>query len=244
MLIALNWKSYVQTKKEAKALSALLVRKVGRSKHQYVVCPPAPFAHLITTRKNIFLGAQDVSLQKAGAHTGEITAEVLAEAKVEYVIVGHSERRAAGESEETVAAKTVRVLSQGMTPIVCVGESSRDSSLDYLSVLRAQVSSVLFAVPEVKRGAVVFAYEPLWAINNGDQAMKSEELYETIAYIRKIILEHTSDAKAKKAILLYGGSVEHSNITYLMQEGGVNGFLIGHASADSKKLAALIEAVG
>ncbi len=160
-----------------------------------------------------------------------------------YAIIGHSEKRSSGDTDAVVVQKVIRALAKGLIPIVCVGEEERDEKLHYLDTLREQVSNVLSGVPEVKRKSIIFAYEPLWAINKGDHAITAEDLYETITYIRKVVMEHTNTASANKTRILYGGSVEVTNVAYLAKDGGVNGFLIGHASADSKKLTALMGAL-
>jgi len=244
MLIILNWKSYIEDKASATRLYKKSADLARRSKHTLVACVPAVFLGLFGGSKSkLAVGVQDISDAESGAHTGENTAGMARSLGASYAIIGHSEKRASGDTDAIVVQKVVRALAKGLVPVVCVGEETRDEKLHYLDTLREQVSLVLSGVPEIKRKSIIFAYEPLWAINHGDHAITAEDLYETITYIRKIVMEHTSDVIAKKVKILYGGSVEVSNVAYLAKDGGVNGFLVGHASVDSKKLTALMGAL-
>lgn len=246
MLIVSNWKAYVESPEEAKKLYALSL-KLSRKGHDLVIVPSAPHIGLLSTatkKSDVHLGAQDVSMETAGAHTGEITAGTLHSLGVTYVLVGHSERRALSETDDVVFEKVRRVLALGMTPIVCIGESVRDEQGMYLGVVRRMIESVLAPLSPKERTQLIFAYEPVWAIGkSGADAIQEEDLTEMVLYIRKVLSEFLPGKASEKTRVLYGGSVEASIIRSLAGGTGVDGFLIGHASAEVASYKALVEAL-
>jgi triosephosphate isomerase len=246
MLIAANWKAYVETPAKAKALVAGAKRLALRTKHTIVLTPSYPHLGLCPNagKKNLAFGAQDISLSEGGASTGEVTGKQLATLGAAYVIVGHSERRAMGESNEIVAKKAQQAISNKLVPILCVGERARDEDAKYLQELREQMSIVLKALAPKERGNIVVAYEPVWAIGrSAREAITPDDLAEMILYIRKLLGEHMPAKTAAKVRILYGGSVEPGNVRELAEGGKVDGFLIGHASVDVSTFAALVKAV-
>lgn len=246
MLIVGNWKSYVEKKEDAKELVASAKRIAGKSKHKLVVAPPAPYLALFAgARSKVAFAAQDVSDTMVGAATGEISAAAAKGAGASFAIVGHSERRARGETDAVVAEKAVRALSAGLVPILCVGEKTRDREAAYLAELRAQLDAVFGKLPPKDRAKVIVAYEPVWAIGKtAKDAMAPADLAEMALYIRKILAQHLPEKDAKRVKVLYGGSVEEGSVRGLAAEGGVDGFLVGHASAEPKAFAALVKAAG
>ncbi len=235
MLIAANWKAYVETPTKARALVASAKRLALRSKHTLVLAPTYPHIGLFpgAGKKNLALGAQDISIAEGGAATGEVTGKQLKSLGVSYVIVGHSERRATGETNELIARKAQQAIANKLTPILCVGERTRDADATYLQELRAQVTAVLSALTPKDRGTIVIAYEPVWAIGrSAREAITPADLAEMILYIRKLLAEHVTVKAAAKIKILYGGSVEPGNVRELAEGGKVDGFLIGHASVD------------
>lgn len=242
MLIIGNWKSYVEKKDDAKKLLATAKRLAGKTRHKIVIAPPAPFLALLSGDKRALVKtcAQDISDSVGGAATGEISGSVIKDAGASYVIVGHSERRAKGESDALVAEKVVRALSVGLIPVLCAGEKERDANALYLQTLRAQIDAVFPKVAPKYRAKVVVAYEPIWAIGKtAKDAASPRDVAEMMLYIKKVLAPHG----AEKALVIYGGSVEMANAKALMKEGGVGGFLVGHASADPKLFAELVQAV-
>jgi triosephosphate isomerase len=178
---------------------------------------------------NISIGAENVHWADKGAYTGEISAEMLKEYGVKYVIIGHSERRQYfGETDETVNKRTLTALKSGLTPIVCVGEtlSERETGKTE-SVLDRQLTDGLKGVEDVKK--LVIAYEPVWAIGTGKTAT-DEQAEETIAYIRKKIGKLFTKADADEVIIQYGGSMNAGNCKGLMAQPDIDGGLIGGAS--------------
>lgn len=244
MLIVANWKAYVEDVAKAKALLASASRLAQKGSHEIVLGPPFPFLGLIaqTKKKNLAFAAQDVSLATGGAHTGEVTAAQLAGAGAAYVIIGHSERRAAGETDAVIVEKVKHALAQGLTPIVCVGERERDEDAQYLAKLREQVSAVVAPLSPKERLRLVIAYEPIWAIGRSAlQAITPIDLAEMVRYIRKVLADHIPGKASARVRILYGGSVEPSNVRDLAAGGEVDGFLIGHASVDVPTFSALVK---
>ena len=178
---------------------------------------------------NIHIGAENVHWANSGAYTGEISADMLKEYGVKYVIIGHSERRQYfGETDETVNKRTLTALNAGLTPIVCVGEllEERESGKTN-EVLDRQLKDGLNGIDDVTK--IVIAYEPVWAIGTGRTAT-DEQAQETIAYIRKKIGELFCPKCAEKIVIQYGGSMNAGNCKGLMAQPDIDGGLIGGAS--------------
>ena len=245
MLIVSNWKAYVERADKAKALLAAAKRASGKGGHEIVLAPPAPYLALIAAGSTkVRFAAQDVSLATAGAHTGEVTAAAAAGAGASYAIIGHSERRAAGETDAEVLEKVRHAIANKLTPIVCVGERERDIDAKYLSFIREQVSAVFASLTPKERLQIVIAYEPIWAIGkSAAEAITTTDLAELILYIRKVLGDHIPGKGNQKVRIIYGGSVEPGNIRMLAAGSGVDGFLIGHASVDVPTYSALVKAV-
>lgn len=249
MLIVGNWKAYVESKAKAKALCVSAKRLASKGEHEIVIAPAAPHIGLIAPTKvevkeALKLGAQDVSITVGGAETGEVAAGLLKDLGVSYVIVGHSERRARGESDEIVTEKARHALAHGMTPIICVGEVDRDPEAHYLKQVRAQLSAVMAALSTKERLSVVIAYEPIWAIGKSElEAITPNDLAEMVLYIRKVLTDFMPGRANQKVRILYGGSVDSSNTRTLAAGTGIDGFLVGRASTDVAGFAALVKAV-
>jgi triosephosphate isomerase len=244
MLIVANWKAYVEDIGKAKKLFALSKRLVRGPRVSIVLAPPAPFlgALAFSNRSKVAFAAQDVSPTLGGATTGEATAPMYAAAGATYAIVGHSERRAAGDTPSIVAEKLQRALAHGLTPILCVGEQDRDSEGRYLGSIREEITSALTALSSKERMQVIVAYEPLWAIGKtAAEAITDRDLGEMTLYIRKVLAELLPGKSSAKSLVLYGGSVEPGNIRSLAGGSGVDGFLIGHASVDPLTFSALVK---
>lgn len=249
MLIIGNWKAYVESKTKAKSLYAVAKRLASKSDHEIVIAPAAPYIGMFTPAKpgangGLGLASQDVSVTVGGAETGEVSAGLLAELGVEYVIVGHSERRAHGETDEIVTEKARHALAHGMTPVLCIGERTRDPEAHYLKFLRTQVSAVYATLSPKERLQTVIAYEPLWAIGKtGAEAIQPGDLAELILYIRKVLADFVPGRANLKVRILYGGSVEPGNIRALAAGSGADGFLVGRASTDTAGLSGLVKGI-
>ncbi|MDB5244444.1 MAG: triosephosphate isomerase [Parcubacteria group bacterium] len=244
MLIVANWKAYVDDFTKAKRLVSTAKRLSRTSKNSMVLAPSGPFIGALApgNKSTIAFAAQDVSLSTGGAQTGEVTAGMYAVLGATYAIIGHSERRALGDTDSIVAEKLARALAHGLTPILCVGEHERDGEGRYLSIPREQITSALRMLTVKERSKVIIAYEPLWAIGKSAiDAIRPNDLAEIVLYIRKVLAELLPGKSSSRSIILYGGSVEPGNIRELARNGGVNGFLIGHATVDSETFTELVK---
>ena len=242
-VIAGNWKmnnTPAQTKETISALAPLVAGKDGCD---VVLCVPyVDIAAAVEAAKgtNIKIGAENVHFEPKGAYTGEVSAEMLTECGVEYVIVGHSERRQYfGETDETVNKKVLKVLAEGLKPIVCVGESLQQKQTNITNeVVCMQTKAALCGVSPAKVTDVVIAYEPIWAIGTGMTATATDA-NRTIAAIRAAIRELFGDA-ADQVRILYGGSMNDKNATELMSQPEIDGGLIGGASLVAEKFEKVI----
>ena len=249
-LIAGNWKMY-KTHLEG----MMLVQQLGHelSNHNFervevVVCPPFTSLRTIQTvidsdRYEFGLGAQNMHLAEEGAFTGEISPVMLKALDVDYVILGHSERRELfGETDEGVNAKVKAVFAHEMTPIMCVGEteSEREAGETDAKVQR-QVKAGLAGLKEDAVRAIVIAYEPIWAIGTGKTATP-EDAQATIAFIRRVLVEDFGKDVAADTRILYGGSVKAGNAASLLGRPDIDGALVGGASLDGGEFAAIVKA--
>lgn len=249
-LAVANWKMNPPTIGKAKELF-LEIRKEARKRSRVETVIAAPYVYLaelrkLTTGSYTKLGAQDIFWKSFGTYTGEVSASMLASVGVSHVIVGHSERRALGETNEQVAQKTHAAVSGKLVAIVCVGESERDTSGAYLSVIEEQVRTALAHVTPAALKRVVIAYEPVWAISTGDgdgKTATADDVYEMTIFIRKILTGLYSRAAAERVTILYGGSVNEHNAETLVNDGMVNGFLVGGASLKPHEFTTIISAL-
>ena len=207
-----------------------------------VVCVPAidiPAVSEALKGTNIRLGAENVHFAEKGAYTGEISAAMLKEYGVEYVIIGHSERRQYfGETDETVNKRTLTALSAGLTPIVCVGETLEERETGKTeAVLHRQLEEGLKGVEDLTK--LVIAYEPVWAIGTGKTATAAQA-NETIGYIRKTLGELFCEKCAAKVRIQYGGSMNAGNCKELMAQEEIDGGLIGGASLKAPDFSAIV----
>ena len=235
MLIVANWKAYVGRIDDAKKLMQAGKKIMRSADHTVVLAPPAPFvgAFAIKNTSSISFAAQDVSASHGGALTGESTAQAYAASGASYAIIGHSERRAAGDTDEIVAQKLTQALAAGLTPILCVGEHERDRDGRYLTYVREEITSAFASLTQKERARIIIAYEPLWAIGKtAAEAIGPQDLAEMVLYIRKVLAELVSGKTSANMLVLYGGSVEPANIRDLARWARIDGFLIGHASVD------------
>jgi len=240
-LVVGNWKMNGSIAANAALLDALKAASLGSA--EVSVCVPAPYLRDVATalaKTAIAWGGQDCSAHASGAYTGEVSAAMLAELGCRHVIVGHSERRAMhGESDELVAAKAAAVLSNGLVPIVCVGETlaEREGGATERVVAR-QLGAVLELLGARIDGAVV-AYEPVWAIGTGKTATPAEA-QAVHAFLRALLTERGATGAAIR--ILYGGSVKADNATELFAEPDIDGGLIGGASLKAAEFIAICRA--
>lgn len=249
-LIAGNWKMY-KTHLEG----MMLVQQLGHelADHDFdsvdvVVCPPFTALRTVQTlidsdRYQFSLGAQNMYAEKEGAFTGEISPEMLKALDVNYVIIGHSERRELfGEADAGVNAKVKAAIAYGMTPIMCVGEteSEREAGETEVKVERQVKAGLSGVKPEVLR-QIVLAYEPIWAIGTGKTATP-QDAQATISFIRRLLVADHGEDVAGEVRILYGGSVKAGNAASLLRQADIDGALVGGASLDGGEFAAIVKA--
>jgi triosephosphate isomerase len=243
MLIVANWKAYVEHLEKAKGLVSLGKKLSRGGSCSIVLAPPAPFLSILAAKNtsSISFAAQDISATSGGATTGEVTASMVTTCGASYVIVGHSERRARGDTNSIVAEKLAHALAHNLIPILCVGESDHDTEGQYLSFIREEITSALTGLAPRDRGQVIIAYEPLWAIGKtASSAISTHDLAEMVLYIHKVLAELLPGKSSLHAQVLYGGSVEPGNVRDLAAASQVDGFLVGHASVDEATFSLLV----
>lgn len=232
-IVAGNWKMN-KTPQEAKALCDLLKDKVNTTDVDVVFC--VPFVDLYPVLEalkgtHIAVGAENMHFAESGAYTGEISGAMLKEMGVQYVVLGHSERREYfGETNETVNQKTKKALEYGLTPILCCGETleQREANIT-IEWVRMQIKCGLVGISAEDVTKVVIAYEPIWAIGTGKTAT-SAQAQEVCAAIRQVLAEMYGQAVADEMRIQYGGSVNGKNAAELFAMADIDGGLVGGAS--------------
>ena len=242
-IIAGNWKMN-KTPEEARQLVTELIPLVKDAACDVVVCTPAVcFAAVapVIEGTNIKLGAQNVHFEAKGAFTGELSADMLKASGVEYVIIGHSERRQYfGETDKTVNKRTLAAVKAGLKAIVCVGEMKDEREAGYTDmIVTYQTQMALHGLTAEEVEGVVVAYEPVWAIGTGLTAT-DEQANETIGVIRKAIAAKYGEETAAKVRIQYGGSMKGSNVKGLMAQPEIDGGLIGGASLKAADFAQVV----
>src|SRR3989344_4292537 len=242
-LIVANWKlnpsSILEAERIIKGIGAKKWKKVS-----VIVCPPSVFLSKLALKKSgILFGVQNVFYESAGSFTGEVSASMAKSAGASFAIIGHSERRAMGESNSDVSKRILATVKADINAILCVGEKERDLHGHYLSYLKAQIDESLAGVSKSYVKNLVLAYEPLFAIGEkSDGAMGPRDLHETILFIRKVL--HDRFGKIAFSIpILYGGSVDYLNADKLIKEGNADGLLVGRESVKPDRFLKIISAV-
>ncbi len=234
-LVVANWKMNPETLDQAKKVFGGIRKVAEKLKNtDVVICAPSIFIlplSKIKRSKNVYLGAQNAHSEIKGAFTGEVSGEMLKDAGVRYVIVGHSERRAMGETNALVGKKLQAMFDAGLTPILCLGEKERDREGEHLEFLKTQIKECLSNLHKKDLVGITLAYEPVWAIGKSyKDAPTATDVHEMTLFIKKIIAELFGPDIAGSVKILYGGSVEAENAFEIMNIGNVEGFLVGHAS--------------
>ncbi|MBI3671370.1 triose-phosphate isomerase [Candidatus Azambacteria bacterium] len=239
-----NWKAYITSHKDAKALFKATQASAEASMSEVIICPPFPFIPDVKQNWDMALGVQDVFWEEKGAYTGEVTLEMLKNLNVEYVILGHSERRNyLGETDEVVNKKVKAALKAGFKVILCVGEKERKEENVIPTIVAEQIRADLDGVPKTKIPNILVAYEPIWAIGTG-LSDTPENAHQAALYIRKTIgdMYHTKLGVGIK--VLYGGSVNSKNVLDFVNYHGIDGVLVGSASAKKDEFTKMIKMVG
>jgi triosephosphate isomerase (TIM) len=245
-LVIGNWKMNPATLEEAKEIARKTRHLATDLTHTEVVaCPPFVYMSAVISVRDpdtLKVGAQSVSYEEGGPHTGEVGAPMLKDMGVKYVIVGHSEERARGDTDEMVSKRVCAIVSAGMQAVLCVGEKERDEGGAYLEQLKQQIRGSLANVPANKAKNIVLAYEPVWAIG-AKEAMVPDQVHEMALFVRKVFSDVFSADQALKATVIYGGSVNFRNAADIISIGQVDGLLVGRESVNMPGFTELLKAV-
>ncbi len=245
-LIAGNWKMNGSTQRTQQLISSLCSGVADDDDRIMLLCPPYPYLHIAAEAlksKAIMLGAQNIAMEPdSGAYTGEVSGLMLKNFGCEYVIVGHSERRALyGETNEVVSNKFIIAQAQGLQPILCVGETLEERELGQTqAVVRRQIQKVIDSAGSAAFSSAVIAYEPVWAIGTGLTATP-DQAQETHSFIRSLISEQDATI-ASLVQIIYGGSMKSENAKELLSMDDVDGGLVGGASLNAEEFLAIFQA--
>jgi triosephosphate isomerase (TIM) len=245
-IIAGNWKMH-KTASEAKTFTEEVKGLVpDTDKVDSVICAPALFLENLveqTKESKVAIGAQNMHFEESGAFTGEVSPVALADIGVEYVIIGHSERREMfNETDDSVNKKTLAAFKHNLTPIVCVGETlEQRENNETKDLVGAQVKQALTGLTEDQVKQTVIAYEPIWAIGTG-KSSTAEDANEVCAHIRQVVASEFSQSAADSVRVQYGGSVKPNNIKEYMAQSDIDGALVGGASLEPQSFLQLLEA--
>lgn len=244
-LVIANWKMNPPTFKGAQKLLEATKKAAEASKTSVVIAPPALFLRELAARshgRRIAFAVQHAHFEESGAHTGEISIRQVRETKASYVLIGHAERRALGETNDDTRKKVSATLASGLTALLCVGETKRTSSGEYFTYITEQLRTALADVTTARLAKVIIIYEPLWTIG-ADTTMSPRDMHEMAIFIRKTIVDMHGEA-GHKIKILYGGSLNAENTPAMLEGGDIHGLLVGRASWDAVEFAHLLKAVG
>ena len=243
-IVAGNWKMNT-TPQEGLELALDIISQSQPSDVQLIIAPP--YTHLWEISKviegtNIAIASQNIAKEDKGAYTGEIAAEMLTDIAVQYVIIGHSERRSYyGENSEILAQKTNKALQNNLLPIFCIGENLEEREQNiHFDIIKTQLEEGLFHLSKEEIRLVVIAYEPVWAIGTGKTAT-AEQAQEIHAYIRQLLQEKYNEDIAQNSSILYGGSCKPSNAKELFSQQDIDGGLIGGAALQAEDFIAIAQ---
>ncbi len=248
MILIGNWKNYPNSSKEAKnILNGLRRRSKVFKKLSTYIAPPSIYLGLVADKSKAVgaLASQDIFHTTSGTYTGSISTEMLKSFGVRLSIIGHSERRALGETNTIIREKIKTAIKSGIVPVLCVGEEVHDTEGGYFEVLREQIKKSLEGIKKGEEAKkLIVAYEPVWAIGDkASKAMEPLELSQMVIFIKKVLTESFGRKVADKIPILYGGSVDEANADALVSSTGINGFLVGRASLDPEAFAEIAEAL-
>jgi len=245
-ILVANWKNYPSSAEEASfILKGLAKKSPVYKKLSTFIAPPTTYFESVSKRVKSFasLASQDIPEGINGTHTSVVTPDILKSFGVKLSIVGHSERRALGETDKMVSEKIAVALKSGIIPLVCVGEIARDHEGNYFEFISEELKHSLHGVSKSEAQKIVIAYEPIWAIGKkATGVVEPADLAQMVIFIKKVLTEMFDRKTAEKVSILYGGSVDAQNASSL-SDTGIKGFLVGRASLDAKTFAGIAEAL-
>lgn len=245
-LIVANWKMNPATPKEALELFSATLRAARKIRNaKVVVCPPFVYLESFSKIKNASMGAQDVFWEDGGSYTGGISAKILKSLGMKYVIVGHSERRKLGETDEMINKKIKSALKNKIKVIFCVGELERDEEGRYLTFVKEEMTKGLKKIPSKFFKNLIIAYEPVWAVSSFKAGKAHfhpdtpEDTYQMATYIKRLLVSICGKI-GRNIPILYGGSVDGKNARDFLIKGNIDGLLVGRTSWNAKKFGELL----
>lgn len=243
-LVVANWKMNPDSLKAAKKLLEATKKAAASAKGvSVIVCPPAVFLRDIAASRagKVAFGAQNIYFENRGSYTGEVSPVQVKDAKATYVIVGHAERRAMGESNDDARKKVDAALAIGLLPILCIGERERGQGAEHFEFVRDQLRSCISEEAGKRLSKIIIAYEPVWAIG-APKPMLPGQMHEMSIFIRKTLVERFGSA-GHNIVILYGGAIDAGNAADMLRNGDVAGLLVGRASVDKQAFIELLRAV-
>ncbi|MBI2610689.1 triosephosphate isomerase [Candidatus Kaiserbacteria bacterium] len=258
-IVVANWKMNPASFREAKKLFDAERKAAEKARGvSVVVAPPAIFLRELSSLyrgSKIAFSAQNAHFDVDGAHTGEISLLQVKDARAKFVLVGHAERRAEGETDDDTRKKVAAALSLKLAPILCVGEARRTDEGEQFEAVREQLRAGLADVAASALSRVLLVYEPLWTIGK-EETMDPHEMHQMAIFMRKCVVESHGEAGLRHAKagsglaqagrnmkILYGGSIEERNAAAMLRDGDIHGFLVGRASANAIEFAKLLRAI-
>lgn len=251
-LIIANTKSYLSSAKHVYHIHDSVWQLMDKEKYSYYLALPATMIYEVSKEKYkaFKVGGQNVDTMEDGAHTGGTTCAQLSSAGAEFVILGHSEVREAGDTDTAIAYKVAQALGFGLMTVLCIGEKTRKENVsdtesttsDYLDEIKSILVKNLSQIDRRSVEKLVVAYEPVWAIGASRPA-SSDQTLEAVIVIRRTLVELFGLENAKKIRIIYGGSVSDENIAQYVRESGVDGVLVGRASLESKRFANIVNSL-
>ncbi len=235
-----NWKTNPTTFAEAKKNILAIDKKLSNKKQNYLLAVPDIYlSSLKEIKTRAQIGVQNINGVEQGAHTGVSTAQMAKSVGATFTILGHSEVRKEGETDEKINTKITQVLASGMDCVLCVGESVRDKEGKYLKFIEQQLMIALKDIRKDLFSNIIIAYEPIWAVGAKDPATP-HECFEVAIAIRRTLTGLATIDHAKKVSILYGGAVDEKNAPIFIKDGGVDGLLIGRASLSPDSFSKII----
>ncbi len=243
-----NWKMAPEKSTQAGDLvkKSNEIARLYKKSLSVIVCPPSVFILLAAKQAKVplLVGAQGVAATDMPAQTGLVSAAMLKDTGAKYAIIGHSEMRARGDSNADVKEQLTRLFEKKLVPIACIGEKERDVQGWYLSEVKEQLETLFAGLAPLQAKKVIIAYEPVWAIGaKAKRAATPAECREMTIFIRKFLSDKYGEKAAKAVAVIYGGSADEFNAKSFIDEGGVQGFLVGRVSLDAKRFGSLAKAI-
>jgi triosephosphate isomerase len=246
-LIVANWKMNPRTLRDLKKIfTDFKKQKINYTNKTVVFCPPTIFLRdmkSLYSGSKIFFGAQNAHFEEDGQFTSDTSISMIKDAGARFVIIGHSEVRAKGETDEMISKKVFKALKEDMHVLLCIGEKVHDAQATYLNIISEQLRSALTYISPGLVKKLNIVYEPVWAIGKGSRAMNTHDIHFMNLFIKKELMSKFGKTIGSHIPILYGGSVDSENTRAIIEEGVVDGLLVGRASLNPGEFAKIINAV-